>query len=76
MVPIVPADANIELEFDLAAAVNGGLAVACSDQHFGSVDRLQLPGRGKDMSDGCETCRSRMSGHVDWAVVKLGTRGK
>lgn len=74
VVPVFPADESIEL--DLAAAVNGGLAVAWSDQHFGSVDRLLVPGRGKDMSDGWETRRSRVQGHVDWVIVKLGIRGK
>ncbi|KAG1715751.1 hypothetical protein ID866_1419 [Astraeus odoratus] len=31
---------------------------------------------GKDMSDGWETKRSRQSGHKDWAIIKLGARGR
>lgn len=72
VVPVLPADKSQEL--DLAAAKNGGVAVSVSDQHFGSADNLLLPGRGHDMSDGWETTRSRTPGHVDWVVVKLGTK--
>ncbi|KAI9761564.1 MAG: Allantoicase [Chaenotheca gracillima] len=72
-VPVFPADENAVL--DLAAAQNGGLAVACSDQHFGVISNLLLPGRGKDMGDGWETKRSRGKDHVDWVIVKLGAEG-
>ncbi|KAL2116718.1 hypothetical protein VTJ04DRAFT_8886 [Mycothermus thermophilus] len=72
-VPVFPEDT--EAVFDLAAAQNGGLAVSCSDQHFGSMDNLILPGRGKDMGDGWETARSRTKGHVDWAIIRLGAPG-
>ncbi|SCV01067.1 LAMI_0G09142g1_1 [Lachancea mirantina] len=61
---------------DLAAVVNGGVAVAVSDQHFGSADNLLLPGRGHDMSDGWETARSRKPGHVDWVIVELGGKAR
>lgn len=70
-VPVFPADADAI--FDLAAAQNGGVAVSCSDQHFGTKDNLVLPGRGKDMGDGWETKRSRERGHVDWAIIRLGS---
>ncbi|KOS23454.1 Allantoicase [Escovopsis weberi] len=72
-VPVFPADAGAVL--DLAAAQNGGVAVSCSDQHYGTKDNLILPGRGKDMADGWETRRSRGRGHVDWAIIKLGAPG-
>ena len=72
-IPILPQ--NVETVFDLAATVNGGVAVACSDQHFGTKDNLLLPGRGKDMGDGWETKRSRGE-HVDWVIVRLGVRGR
>jgi allantoicase len=65
---------NVDAVFDLAATVNGGVATSCSDQHFGTIDNLLLPGRGVDMGDGWETKRTRGE-HVDWAVVKLGTPG-
>ncbi|KAG6360299.1 hypothetical protein INS49_011356 [Diaporthe citri] len=69
-VPVFPDDRDAIL--DLAAAQNGGVAVSCSDQHFGTKDNLNLPGRGKDMGDGWETKRSRGKDHVDWAVIRLG----
>ncbi len=73
-VPVFPADPNAVL--DLAAAQNGGVAVSCSDQHFGTKDNLLLPGRGKDMGDGWETARSRGKDHIDWTIVKLGAPGR
>lgn len=72
--PIFPAD--VHDVFDLAAAVNGGVAVSCSDQHFGRRENLLLPGRGVDMGDGWETKRSRGQGHTDWVIVRLGAPGE
>lgn len=71
--PVLPARADAEVE--LSAAVMGGVAVACSDEHFGTRTNLLLPGRGRDMGDGWETKRSRAPGHHDWALVCLGARG-
>jgi allantoicase len=34
---------------DLLAALNGGRALACSDEHYGSMWNLLLPGRGASM---------------------------
>ncbi|KAK6355448.1 Allantoicase [Orbilia brochopaga] len=73
-VPVFPDDTNVVL--DTAAVGNGGLVVACSDQHFGQKDNLLLPGRGRDMGDGWETKRSREKGHSDWVIVKLGAPTK
>jgi allantoicase len=73
-VPIFPDDR--EAVFDLAAAQMGGVAVFCSDQHFGTKDNLLLPGRGRDMGDGWETARSRTKGHIDWTIVRLGAPGR
>jgi len=61
---------------DLASALNGGVAIECSDQHFGGKAYLLLPGRGKDMGDGWETARSRTKGHTDWVIVRLGLKGR
>lgn len=58
---------------DFASVKYGGVAVGVSDQHFGTADNLLLPGRGVDMGDGWETSRSRTPGHVDWAIIKLGS---
>ncbi|KAG8749487.1 Allantoicase [Serendipita sp. 396] len=61
--------------FDLASVYAGGRTVQVSDQHFGIGSNLVLPGRGRDMRDGWETRRSRVAGHRDWAIVKLGAPG-
>ena len=63
-------------EVELSAAVMGGVAIKCSDQHFGRKGNLLLPGRGVDMGDGWETKRSREAGHTDWVIVRLGAPGK
>ena len=57
---------------DLAGVQNGGLVMACSNEHFGSAQNLLLPGRGVDMRDGWETKRSRGQDHIDWAIIRLG----
>lgn len=72
VVPVLPQ--QLDAVFDLAATVNGGVAVQCSDQHFGGKENLLLPGRGVDMGDGWETKRSR-GDHIDWVIVKLGILG-
>lgn len=72
VVPVLPQ--SVDDVFDLAATVNGGVAVSCSDQHFGTKDNLLLPGRGVDMGDGWETKRSR-GVHIDWTIIKLGVPG-
>ena len=61
-------------EVDLAGVVNGGMAIASSDQFFGEPLNLLMPGRGKNMGDGWETRRRRGPGH-DWVIVKLGVPG-
>lgn len=63
-----------EETIDLVALENGGQAVACSDEHYGSMHNLNAPGRGINMGDGWETARRRGPGH-DWVVLKLGHAG-
>src|SRR5579863_8833479 len=60
---------------DLAAALNGGVALACSDEHYGSMGNLLLPGRGTSMADGWETRRRRGPG-CDWVILRLGHSGR
>jgi allantoicase len=60
---------------DLAAALNGGRAVACSDEHYGAMGNLLLPGRGASMADGWETRRRREPG-FDWVILRLGHPGR
>ncbi|HWW20086.1 MAG TPA: allantoicase [Steroidobacteraceae bacterium] len=59
---------------DLAAALNGGRALICSDEHYGVMGNLLLPGRGVSMADGWETRRRREPG-FDWVVLRLGAAG-
>jgi allantoicase len=59
---------------DLAAMENGGRAIACNDQHYGTPQNLIAPGRGSNMGDGWETRRRREPGN-DWAILALGHRG-
>jgi allantoicase len=59
---------------DLFALRNGGRALAASDEHYGSMHNLNLPGRGLNMGDGWETARRRGPGN-DWVIVALGRPG-
>ena len=76
--PVFPftTSSSVPKPIDLASALNGAIATAYSDQHFGRAANLLLPGRGHDMRDGWETARSRSQGHEDWVVVRLCARGK
>lgn len=62
-------------EIDLAAAVNGGKAIACNDMFFSAMGNLIMPGRGINMGDGWETKRNRKPGNRDWVILKLATPG-
>jgi allantoicase len=59
---------------DLAAVEHGGRAIACSDEHYGSMHNLTAPGRGINMGDGWETARRRGPGN-DWVIIALGQPG-
>jgi len=61
--------------FDLLAAKNGGIAVACNDMFFSSMNNLLMPGRGINMGDGWETKRNRTPGNRDWVILQLATPG-
>ncbi len=62
-------------EIDLASSLNGGRALACSDEHFGRMSNILNPGRGVNMGDGWETARRRTPGN-DWVIVALGHPGE
>lgn len=68
------AAADPEGRLDLAALVNGGRAVACSDAFFSAPANMIGVGDGRDMGDGWETRRRRGPGQ-DWAVLQLATTG-
>jgi len=59
---------------DLLALENGGRAIACSDEHYGSMHNLNVAGRGTNMGDGWETARRRGPGN-DWVILALGHSG-
>jgi allantoicase len=59
---------------DLLALQHGGRALACSDEHYGSMQNLNVAGRGVNMGDGWETARRRGPGN-DWVVLALGHAG-
>lgn len=59
---------------DLVALENGGRAIACSDEHYGSMHNLNVAGRGVNMGDGWETARRRGPGN-DWVILALGHSG-
>ena len=58
-------------EVDLAAAINGGTALACNDMFFSAMGNLIMPNRGANMGDGWETKRNRTPNNRDWVVLKL-----
>ncbi len=59
---------------DLLALENGGRALLCNDEHFGSMHNLNVSGRGVNMGDGWETARRREPGN-DWVILALGFPG-
>jgi len=60
---------------DLAAAVNGGRPVGCSDMFFSPMTNLIAPGMPDHMGQGWETRRRRDRG-ADWIVTELGVAGR
>ena len=69
-----PDPAQLTGRVDLFALENGGRALACSDEHYGSMHNLNVAGRGVNMGDGWETARRRGPGN-DWVIVALGHPG-
>jgi len=66
---------STDQEIDLAAALNGGKAVACNDMFFSSMSNLIMPNRGANMGDGWETKRNRTPNNRDWVILKLAHKG-
>ena len=71
---IRPDYSQISGVIDLVALEHGGRAIACSDEHYGSMHNLNIAGRGVNMGDGWETARRRGPGN-DWVVLSLGHSG-
>ncbi len=70
-----PDFSTVDQVIDLVALENGGRAIACSDEHYGSMHNLNVAGRGVDMGDGWETARRRGPGN-DWVILALGHPGR
>nr|WP_290702339.1 allantoicase [Amphritea sp.] len=66
---------STDQEIDLAAALSGGRALSCSNEHYGTMSNILNPGRGINMGDGWETARRRTPGN-DWVIVALGHPGE
>ena len=71
---IRPDAPDADQSIDLFALESGGRAIACSDEHYGSMHNLNVAGRGINMGDGWETARRRGPGN-DWVIVALGRPG-
>ena len=69
-----PAFQDVDGVVNLLGLRNGGRALAASDEHYGSMHNLNLPGRGVNMGDGWETARRRGPGN-DWVILALGRPG-
>jgi len=69
-----PDFSGLDEVIDLLALENGGRALACSDEHYGSMHNLNVAGRGVNMGDGWETARRRGPGN-DWVILALGHPG-
>ncbi|MBL4657924.1 MAG: allantoicase [Flavobacteriales bacterium] len=67
--------ADHEGEVDLAAAINGGLAIGCNDMFFSHMNNLLMPQPGENMGDGWETKRNRIPNNVDWVIINLAAKG-
>jgi len=86
---IRPDDIPYDSIIDLASIEIGGLALACSNKHYGHPRNLIAPGRGICMGDGWETARQPRRPPVyevaedglivlpgsDWSILKLGLPG-
>ena len=71
---IRPDFSDVDQRVDLVALENGGRALSCSDEHYGSMHNLVVAGRGVNMGDGWETARRRGPGN-DWVILALGHAG-
>lgn len=71
-----PTPDELEGEVNLAAARLGAVTVAASDQFFGGISNLLLPGDSNRMDEGWETKRTRDRSFDDWVVVRLAAPGR
>jgi allantoicase len=60
---------------DLAALVNGGRAIGCSDAFFSAPNNMLMPGLARTTGEGWENRRRRDDGH-DCVLIQLAVPGK
>lgn len=74
----IPADGELAGggEVDLAAVVNGAVTVCASDEFYGGISNLLLPGESQRMDEGWETSRTRDRSPDEWVVVRLAAPGR
>lgn len=75
----VPAAGTLEStggEVDLAAVANGAVTIAASDEFYGGISNLLLPGESQRMDEGWETSRTRDRSPDEWVVVRLAAPGR
>ncbi len=60
---------------DLLSADNGGRAICCNDEHYGSMHNLNSSRTAASMADGWETRRRREPG-FDWVIFELAEPGQ
>ena len=74
----MPADGALRAggEVDLAAVVNGAVTICASDEFYGGISNLLLPGESQRMDEGWETSRTRDRSPDEWVVVRLAAPGR
>lgn len=66
---------RLEGEIDLAALENGAYCDGVSDETFGSVHNMMMPGRAENAADGWKTRRLRGEPGYEWADIQLPAEG-
>jgi allantoicase len=66
---------RLEAEIDLAALENGAYCDGASDETFGPVHNMLMPGRPEHYSDGWHTRRLRGEPGFEWADIQLPAEG-
>lgn len=80
---------NVNIRADFASALNGGIGLCWSNEHYGTPSNTMLPNRAPDMGNGWETARNPkrpaslelgpdgkidFSYAKDWFIMKLADR--
>jgi len=66
---------RLDGDFDLAAIDNGAFVDRVSDQTFGAVQNMLMPGRPENVADGWCTRRLRGEPGYEWAEIELPAEG-